>query len=87
MEYGKEPRRNDVLFNLIYRVQELEKESNKAQSKIRKMEKALNYKKIAKYTDKYLGKKAKNAIQYTDTTWADLLDYLGVYHIPEAMED
>ena len=82
MDLGKDSKKSystdEILFQTIYIVQTLEKELNKAQSKIRKLEKALNYKKIAKYTHKYLGKSAKDANKYCETTWADLEKYLGL---------
>ena len=67
----------ELLFNLIYRVRELDKELKKANSKIRKLEKALDYKKIAKFTNRFLGKKAKRINHYHDTTWKNLEEYLG----------
>ena len=69
---------NQLLFDLIYRVRELDRELEKANSKIHKLEKALNYKKIAKYVNKYFGKQAEKTIEYNETTWSDLEEYLGI---------
>lgn len=74
----------EILFELIIRVRDMEKKLKKANSKIRKLEKALDYEKIAVYTNKYLGKKAKRTIRHHDINWSDLEKYLGLYssHTP-----
>ena len=75
---------NDTLiFNLIYRVRELEKDLKKAESKIRKLEKGLDLKKIAKRTNKYLGKQAKKAVEFNYTTWSELEKYLGLWDLED----